>query len=314
MKKFIAILALLFAADSFGGWVDDVGILERPTSPTAKPNMGIVWVDKLTKDLMFIDSDGLQYNILLGGGIGGAKLNDLSDVDTFTASPTVGQTIVFNGSIWTPANVASSLSSLTDVDLITTPPVANKVLGYDGSKWVPATGGKTLVAGQGVTIDQDATTATISSAGKTLVGSSPIVITQDATTATISVDLSSKEDTANKSATTTLGTSDVLFPTQNAVKTYVDTAISGIPSQKALAGSAPISVVSDATTSTITLDQSDLVHKGIEETISASKTFSAYINIGDPTIDGSYRFYKSGSALIYQKRVSGSWLETYRVE
>ena len=34
-----------------------------------------------------------------------------------------------------------------------------------------------------------------------------------------------KENTANKSVTTTLGTSDVLFPTQNAVKTYVDAAI-----------------------------------------------------------------------------------------
>jgi len=35
-----------------------------------------------------------------------------------------------------------------------------------------------------------------------------------------------KENSANKSATTTLGTSDILFPTQNAVKTYVDAAIS----------------------------------------------------------------------------------------
>ena len=34
-----------------------------------------------------------------------------------------------------------------------------------------------------------------------------------------------KENAANKSVTTTLGTSDVLFPTQNAVKTYVDAAI-----------------------------------------------------------------------------------------
>jgi len=37
--------------------------------------------------------------------------------------------------------------------------------------------------------------------------------------------INAKENTANKSATTTLGTSDVLFPTQNAVKTYVDAAI-----------------------------------------------------------------------------------------
>jgi len=39
-----------------------------------------------------------------------------------------------------------------------------------------------------------------------------------------------KEDAANKSINTALGTSDVLFPTQNAVKTYVDTAIAAIPS------------------------------------------------------------------------------------
>ena len=38
---------------------------------------------------------------------------------------------------------------------------------------------------------------------------------------------STKEDAANKSTATTLGTSDVLFPTQNAVKTYVDAAASG---------------------------------------------------------------------------------------
>jgi hypothetical protein len=38
-------------------------------------------------------------------------------------------------------------------------------------------------------------------------------------------DLDLKENAANKSATTTLGTSDILFPTQNAVKTYVDAAV-----------------------------------------------------------------------------------------
>jgi hypothetical protein len=39
--------------------------------------------------------------------------------------------------------------------------------------------------------------------------------------------LALKENAANKSTTTTLGTSNVLFPTQNAVKTYVDIAIAG---------------------------------------------------------------------------------------
>jgi hypothetical protein len=36
------------------------------------------------------------------------------------------------------------------------------------------------------------------------------------------------ENVANKSTTTTLGTSDTLYPTQNAVKSYVDTAVSGV--------------------------------------------------------------------------------------
>jgi hypothetical protein len=40
--------------------------------------------------------------------------------------------------------------------------------------------------------------------------------------------LDAKENTSNKSATTTLGTSNVLFPTQNAVKTYVDAAVAGV--------------------------------------------------------------------------------------
>lgn len=38
-----------------------------------------------------------------------------------------------------------------------------------------------------------------------------------------------KEDVANKDSTTTLGTSDTFYPTQNAVKVYVDNAIGGIP-------------------------------------------------------------------------------------
>ena len=45
-----------------------------------------------------------------------------------------------------------------------------------------------------------------------------------ATTAALAL----KEDAINKSSTTTLGTSNVLFPTQNAVKTYVDTNISTV--------------------------------------------------------------------------------------
>jgi hypothetical protein len=48
-------------------------------------------------------------------------------------------------------------------------------------------------------------------------------VTTNATNTTAALAL--KENTANKSAVTTLGNSDVLFPTQNAVKTYVDAQV-----------------------------------------------------------------------------------------
>ena len=61
---------------------------------------------------------------------------------------------------------------------------------------------------------------------KTAVGLGNVDNTNDAAkpiSAATQTALNTKEDTANKSITTTLGTSNVLFPTQNAVKTYVDT-------------------------------------------------------------------------------------------
>lgn len=51
--------------------------------------------------------------------------------------------------------------------------------------------------------------------------------------------LSSKENTANKSAATTLGASDTLYPTQNAVKSYVDTSISGLSANYIANGTSP---------------------------------------------------------------------------
>ena len=51
------------------------------------------------------------------------------------------------------------------------------------------------------------------------------VLNVKANAADVTASLALKENTSNKSTITTLGTSDILFPTQNAVKTYVDTSI-----------------------------------------------------------------------------------------
>lgn len=48
------------------------------------------------------------------------------------------------------------------------------------------------------------------------------------TAASAIADLAAKEDAANKSSNTGLGTSDILFPTQRAVKTYVDSVLAAV--------------------------------------------------------------------------------------
>ena len=70
-------------------------------------------------------------------------------------------------------------------------------------------------------------------------------VTSNATATTTALGL--KEDAVNKSTTTTLGTSNVLFPTQNAVKTYVDTNITTINASNA---ALQATVASNATAST----------------------------------------------------------------
>ena len=74
--------------------------------------------------------------------------------------------------------------------------------------------------------------------------------------------LNGKEDLTNKSTNTSLGTSDTLYPSQNAVKTYVDSAVSGaaVPtlSQVTAVGSStstPISVLNATFNSNITPSQ-----------------------------------------------------------
>lgn len=59
------------------------------------------------------------------------------------------------------------------------------------------------------------------------------------------------EDAANKSTTTALGTSDSLYPSQKAVKTYVDTSIAAIPVGTLPAGAAiTMQVANDTVTGT----------------------------------------------------------------
>jgi hypothetical protein len=66
-----------------------------------------------------------------------------------------------------------------------------------------------------------------------------------------------KEDAINKSTTTTLGNSDVLFPTQNAVKTYVDSNITSVSAANT-ALEATVTANATAATNAIAVVQADV--------------------------------------------------------
>lgn len=294
---FLLVFSLIFCFSSStlaAQWAKDLRVVEplvlKEYSGTPTPTAGYGSVYAKTSDnaLYFMDSLGNEFNILLGLGAS-IGLNYLSDVDVMTAPPTTGQALVYDGSVWVPGNISSTLGALSDVDLVTVPPTIGKVLGFDGSKWVPAIGGKNLVAGNGITIDQDATTATISSSGKVLVGTSPIVITQDSTTATFSF----TQDASNRLV------SDV-------EKNSWDSKVNGTGTTNSVS---KWSATSTLTNSTIT-DDGTTVRTTSDFRIDAGK----YQYFGDPTVNNSFRVYQSAGSLIVEKRISGTWSEAIRVE
>ncbi len=109
--------------------------------------------------------------------------------------------------------------------------LAGDLGGTAAAPTVPALANKENTINAGTTSQYYRGDKTWQTLDKTAVGLANVDNTTDATkpiSAATQTALNTKEDTTNKSTTTTLGTSDVLFPTQNAVKTYVDTNVTSI--------------------------------------------------------------------------------------
>lgn len=65
-------------------------------------------------------------------------IGDLSDVDTTTTAPAVGDFFRFDGTNWVPERV--TLNDLLDEDMYTNTPPQGSILVFDGVNWVPARG------------------------------------------------------------------------------------------------------------------------------------------------------------------------------
>ena len=88
------------------------------------------------------------------------------------------------------------------------------------------------------------------------------------------------ENVANKDTTTTLGSSDTKYPSQKAVKTYVDTAISGVASPT-LVGTANQVIITGTTTKTFSTPQN--IATSSSPTF-AGETLTGFINATLPKI------------------------------
>ena len=124
-------------------------------------------------------------------------------------------------------------------------------------------------------------TGTVNGITKSMVGLGNVDNTSDAnkpvsTAAQTALNL--KEDQTNKSTTTTLGTSDVFYPTQKAVKTYVDAQIASAAITIGAIGSSNANGAS-LTSGVLRLSPADGTNGGIvttgAQTFAGTKTFTA---------------------------------------
>ena len=161
-------------------------------------------------------------------------LNGKEDVANKSNVTTLGTSdVLFPTQNAVKTYVDAQISNATIPDATTTVKGKLKLAGDLGGTadlpTVPALANKENTIASGTTSQYWRGDKTWQTLDKSVVGLGNVDNTSDADkpiSTLVQTALNAKENTANKSDVTTLGTSDVLFPTQNAVKTYVDAQIS----------------------------------------------------------------------------------------
>ena len=175
-------------------------------------------------------------------------------------------------------------------------PTQNAVKTYvDGSISTANTANTSAIAAVQADVDANETAA------NTAITALQNTVSTNATNTTTSLAL--KENAANKSTTVTLGTSDVLFPTQNAVKTYVDNQVSNVTATNV----SGIVAVANGGTGSATQNFVDLT---TNQTIGGTKTFSSPITVQSNTLkgNGSGSFRNVGLGLnVFNATLTGTW-------
>jgi len=191
--------------------------------------------------------------------------------------------------------------------------LAGDLSGTAASPTVPGLALKANVADVSASLALKANAADVSSA-----------LALKANAADVSSSLALKENLSNKSTNTSLGTSDILYPTQNAVKAYVDaslvnvnaiTSLNGLTAstQSLTVGSAgtDIAMSSSVNTHTLNIPSASLTARGVITTgaqvIAGNKDFRSPLRInwegsGEPSTSGTLQI--TGNNSTYKPWVS----------
>jgi hypothetical protein len=192
------------------------------TASAARTNLGLSNVEN-TADLnkpmstatkVYVDSQIVSFTISDATTTSKGKIQLAGDLAGTAAAPTVpGLALKANSSDMTTSLATKENTSNKSTDATLS---SNSDVKFPTEKAV-----KTYV-------DVQVAGATIADASATVKGKIQLAGDLAGTAAAPTVPgLALKENAANKSTVVTLGTSNVLFPTEKAVKTYVDTAIAG---------------------------------------------------------------------------------------
>ena len=188
-------------------------------------------------------------------------------------------------------------ASVTTVKLADASVTDSKIVTVSGSKVTGNIAGNATNVTGVVAIANGGTGATTAPAARTNLGLGNVDNTSDlskpiSTATQAALDL--KEDLSNKSINTSLGNSNVLYPTQNAVKTYVDTRVNGVAAISTLNGLTSASqtfavgttgtdfnITSTGSTHTFNIPSASASARGVvttgAQTFAGSKTFSSDI-------------------------------------
>ncbi|MBT8306021.1 MAG: hypothetical protein KJN85_03715, partial [Maribacter sp.] len=202
------------------------GIPNLTTEPLVNTNSTLIITPNGENNHIEVAPNSIRSEQIVDGGINGDDIQDNSIGQSKIGNDAVGRNEI--------AENAVGLEAL-DTDEITLSNFSNTPGFITGANIV------STIAGNAITDNGGAYYSNTPVLNEIAVNEGDIA-TNTSSIQTNANEIALKEDAVNKSDNTALGNSPILFPTQNAVKTYVDTQIAG-SAQTVVSGNTPNSII-----------------------------------------------------------------------